>query len=123
MAVDAVFAQWLQDAALWALGQDATAIDRWAETAVLSERITGLANRADALDEAARQLAFFGMPIAEDEHVVAIAPGGGWKRYLGQVITLIHPELGYAGGADVFLIGAEDDHAAGLSTLTVLRRL
>ena len=58
MAVDPVFAQWLQDAALWALGQDATALARWGETAVLSERITGMANRADALDEAARQLAY-----------------------------------------------------------------
>lgn len=123
MAVDPVFAQWLQDATLWALGQDATALARWGETAVLSERITGMANRADALDEAARQLAFFGMPIAEDVHVVTLAQGGGWKRYLGQVITLTGPDLGYAGGADVFLIGAEDDHTSGLSTLTVLKRL
>lgn len=121
MAVDPVFAQWLQDVALWSLGEDAAIKARWGATAIVAERATAIANQADAIAEAARQLAFMGWPLAEDQHLLPL--GAGWSQFLGQVITLTGNGLGYEAGLDVFLISAEDDHSAGMSTLVVLRRL
>lgn len=122
MSVDPVFAQWLQDEGLWLLREDATIKARWGESAITAERMTSIAVQADAEAEGDRQLAFMAAPLVEDVHELPIVVGG-WRQYLGQVITLTIAELGYEAGADVFLIGAEDNHAAGISTLTVLKRL
>lgn len=121
MAVDPVYAQWLQDEARWALAENAIIKARWGETAIASQRVTSIAIEADAQEEADRQLAFMAGPLAEDEHNVPI--GSGWVQYIGAVITLTGPELGYEAGKDVFLIDAQDDHSKGLSTLLVLCRL
>jgi len=121
MPADPIFAQWLQDDARWALREDATLKARWGESAVVSERITAIATEAAASAEADQQLAFMSGPLVEDEHVLPI--GDGWSQHLGRVITLFSSGLGYEAGLDVFLISAEDDHATGLTTLVVLRRL
>jgi hypothetical protein len=122
MAVDAIFAQWLQDVALFSLRENATMKARWGETAIVAERVSAIATQADAEAEGDRQLGFFSGPLAEDSHVLPIIDGG-WVQHIGQVITLTYDGLGYDDGVDVFLIAAEDDHAIGLSTLTVLMRL
>lgn len=122
MTVDPVFAQWLQEKAMYALREDAGIAARWGETAIVSARDTSIALQADAEAEGLRQLAFMAGPLVEDEHVLPII-AGGWRQHMGRVITLTSDDLDYAGGVDVFLISARDDHAAGVSTLLVLRRL
>lgn len=117
--VDPVFAQWLMEAARCHVAEDAALKARWGETAETSERVTTLAVKADAEAEAARQLAFLGGPLVEDEHLLI----GQWGKYLGQVITLSIDKFGYDAGIDVFVIGAEDDRATGTSRVRVLRRL
>lgn len=143
-AVDPVFAQWLQDRALFHLEADATLSARWGDRAQSTERVTPLALQADAEDEAARQIGFLGGPLVEDEHLIE----GEWRALLGQVITIEGLQLGYfdasptlggegltLGGelltllfggtssAECFVIGAQDDLASGLSRVSVLRRL
>lgn len=118
-SIDPVYAQWLMAPGYWHLAQDAALLMRWGGSADASERMTTMAERADAAAEAARQLAFFGNPLVEDEHVLV----GEWKHRLGQVITITGDRLDYDAGVDVFVIGAQDDHATGLSRVTVLRRL
>lgn len=117
--VDPVFAQWLMDQARWHVEEDAALKARWGETAELSDRVTTIATKADAETEAARQLAFLGGPLVEDEHLLI----GEWGGYLGQVITLSIDKLGYDAGIDVFVISVEDDRSAGTSRVKVLRRL
>lgn len=143
-AVDPVFAQWLQERALFHLEGDATLAARWGDRAQTSERVTPLALQGDAEDEAQRQIAFLGGPLVEDEHLLV----GEWRAMLGRTITLEGLELGYfdgsptlsgllltlggeeltltlggGGAAACFVIGAQDDLATGLSRVTVLRRL
>lgn len=117
--VDPVFAQWLMDQARWQVSEDAVLKARWGETAEISESVTTIAFKVDAEAETARQLAFLGGPLVEDEHLLV----GEWAAYLGQVITLTIDKLGYDAGVDVFLISAEDDRSAGTSRIKVLRRL
>lgn len=120
-AVDPLFAQWLMAPALQHVEQDATLVARWGATAVTSTRVTTIAAQADALAEAQRQIAFLGGegPLAIEEHQLA----GVWAPFLGQVITLTIDRLGYEDGQDVFLLGAQDNRATGISTITVIRRL
>ncbi len=123
MSVEPLFAQWLQGDALFVLRESATIKARWGETAIVTERVTGIATLEDAIDEADRQLAFMGGPLVEDQHILRIGAEGGWAQYLGQVVTLTGAELDYGAGVDVFVIAVEDDRATGLSTVNVLRRL
>jgi hypothetical protein len=118
-AIDPVYAQWLMGPGLWHVGSDAPLLARWGDKAQVSERMTTLADKAEAVAEAARQIAFLGGPLVIDEHVLA----GSWGDRLGQVITITGDRLGYTAGIGVFVIGAEDDRATGLSQVTVLRRL
>jgi hypothetical protein len=117
--VDPIFAQWLQEEGLWLVAEDAAGIARWGADAIKSERMTCIALRADADIEAARQLLFMRGPLVVDEHVLA----GEWRQYRGQVITLTIDRLGYDAGVGVWVLGAEDNKATGLSTVTVLRSL
>lgn len=118
-AVDPVFAQWLMAEGDWTVIDAATLLARWGAGGVTSQRATTLATKADAEAEAARQLAFLGGPLVEDEHLLV----GAYADAIGTVITVTGPSLGYETGVDVFVIGARDDRAAGTSTVTVLRRL
>lgn len=118
-AVDPVFAQWLMADGRWLVSEDATLRARWGDKALTTSRMTTIAAKADAEAEGARQLAFLGPVAAIDEHLLV----GRWKHLRGQVITLTIDRLGYEAGAQVFLLGAEDDDATGLSRVTVLKRL
>lgn len=118
-SVDPIFAQWLQASALWHVETDAAEETKWGELAAVTERLSPLALKADAVAEAVRQLDFLSGPIAADVHLLT----GEWRAYIGQVITLTIDKLGYDAGADVFVIGAEDNLATGLSNVTVLRQL
>lgn len=118
-AVDPVFAQWLQGDGLWVVKEDAAAVARWGDRAITAERMTSIATKAGAEAEATRQLAFLGGPHVIDVHELA----GEWRSKRGQMITITGPYLGYDAGIDVFMLGAEDDLATGLSSVTVLRRL
>lgn len=119
MAVDPLFAQWLQAEALWAVREEAVRKARWQDSGRIGERVTTIAGKADAETEGDRQLAFLGGPHAIEEHELV----GAWAGYLGRVITLTIDKLGYEAGLDVFVLSAADNHATGLSTVTVLRRL
>lgn len=120
-AVDPIYAQWLMAQALWKVSADATLKARWGATAQTTERVTTIATEADATAEAARQIAFLGGngPLAIEEHELV----GEWAQYLGRIITLTIDRLGYDAGLNVFVIGAQDNRAAGTSTITVIRRL
>lgn len=119
--VDAFFAQWLQAPADFAVRTDSAATERWGSTAVTAERMTGIARRVDAEAEADRQLAFFAAgPFAIEEHQLL---GRDWQREIGRVVTIAIDQLGYDAGLDVFVIGADENRATGLSTVTVIRPL
>lgn len=121
MAVDPLFAQWLQSDGDYAVRTDAVTSARWGSTAVTSERLTGIATRAAAEAEADRQLAFFAEgPFAVDVHQLV---GTDWAQELGRVVTLIIDQLGYDAGVDVLVIEVQTDRTTGLSAVTVLRPL
>lgn len=121
MAVDPLFAQWLQADGTYVVRADAAAIARWASSAVTSERLTGIAAEADAVVEGDRQLAFFAKgPFGIETHSVAEV---GWQDEIGKVVTFISDELGYSAGIDVFVIGADEDPTIGVSSVTVIRPL
>jgi hypothetical protein len=118
-SIDPVFAQWLQDDRLRAVMSNQALTERWGNRALTAERMTCIALRADAIAEAVRRLNFFGVPLGVDEHVLK----GQYASLLGRVITLTIKKLGYENGADVLLIGVEDDLSTGICKATVLRRL
>lgn len=118
-SVDPLFAQWLMADGLWDVTDDAALKARWGDKALTTSRMTTIATKADADAEAARQLAFLGPVAAIDVHLLK----GSWRQYRGQVITLTNDRLGYQAGVDVFVLGADDELAKGLSRVTVLRRL
>lgn len=118
MSVDPLFAQYLQAQGDYVVVSDAGAAARWGATAITSERLTGIAMRADAEIEAARNLAFFNRgPFAIDVHQLV---GTDWINELGRVVTLIIDRLGYDAGIDVFVIEVESDRATNISSVTVL---
>ena len=118
-SVDPLFAQWLQAEGLYQVSDDAVLRARWGDKALTTTRMTTIALKADATAEGARQLAFLGPVSVIDEHLLV----GEWRDRRGQVITLTIKRLGYDAGADVFVLGAEDDRQAGTSRVTVLRKL
>lgn len=121
MAVDPLYAQWLQTTADYALRSDAVAATRWGGTALSTERLTGIATRTAALAEADRQLAFLSRgPFTQDIHQFV---GVDWIASIGTVVTIVSTELGYENGIDTFVLDAEVDRTTGISTVTVLRPL
>ncbi len=117
--VDPVFAQWLQAEGLWQVSEDAVLRARWGDVALTTERMTTIALKADAVAEAARQLAFLGPAAVIDEHLLV----GEWRELRGRVVTLTADRLGYENGVDVMVLAAVDDRATNTSRVTVLRRL
>lgn len=121
MAVDPLFAQWLQAPADWTVRSDAGAAARWGTTALATERTTGIATRAGAAAEGDRELAFLSRgPFAQDVHRLV---GTDWIAAIGTIVTIVNPELGYEAGVDTFVLDAEVDRTTGISTITVLRPL
>lgn len=100
------------------MADDGAARALWGTGALTVERASSIAFKSDATTEAARQLAFLKGPLVEDEHLLR----GEWRSKRGTVIHLTCDKLGYENGVDVFVLGAEDNLATGLSTVTVLRR-
>ena len=113
------YGEWLQDQALYVNAEDGVIAAAWGDEAPKGERISPLANRADAVLEAARQLTFMGQAFAKERHVIP----GRFQPYIGQVINITCDMLGYQGGLDVLVLGAADNLATGMSSVTVLRRL
>ena len=119
--VDPANAQWLMTDALRAVREEPTTRARWGTSAIVIERVTGIATGSAAAAEADRQLAFLGRgPFVIDVHQIV---GTDWLGRLGQVVTLTIDQLGYGDGIDVFVLEAEVDHASGISTIAVLRPL
>lgn len=116
----ATFAEWLRSPALFKYAVDAAISAAWGDDAPRSERVTALANSTDALAEATRQLNFQKWPMAKEVHR---GMKGKFQPYIGKVITIKTDRLGYAAGINVLVLGAQDDLASGLSTVTVLRIL
>jgi hypothetical protein len=121
VAVDPLFAQWLQGAADYVVRADPAIKARWGATALETERVTGIATKADAATQADRELAFFARgPFVQDVHQFV---GTDWISAIGTVVTIFNDELGYDAGVDTFILDAEVDRGTGISTVTVLRPL
>lgn len=119
MSVDADYALWLQSPARFVTYADPALATLWGDLALETRIISPFASQAAALDEGARQMAFLGYALAEDVHIIP----GAHRDKIGQVVTITLDRLGYDAGLEVFVIGAQEDRAANITTLTVLRRM
>lgn len=118
MTVDPSIADWLKAPALYASAADAVVAARWGDAAQESSIMSGIADRAAAEREAARQLAFLSGPLAIDTHNIP----GFQRGLLGKVVTITADRLGYQSGVDVFVIGYQEQNV-NMATVKVLRRL
>lgn len=121
MPIDSAYAQWLIAEAVWLVRDTPSVKARWGDSAIVTERTTGIATAAAAAVEAERQLLFAARgPFAVDVHQLV---GTGWLSMLARVVTLTIDQLGYENGIDVFVLEADVDHATAISTIAVLRPL
>lgn len=121
MAVDPLFAQWLQSDADYIVRTDAAGAARWGASGITSERSTAIATRGAAEVEANRQLGFFARgPFAEEVHEVV---GTDWVKEIGRIVTFSNDQLGYVAGIDVMVLGVEVSRSTGTTAVTVLRPL
>lgn len=119
-AVDPLFAQWLLSDADHVVRSVAVP-STWGATAIVPERVTGIATLAGAQAEADRQLTFWAAgPYAIEVHQLI---GQDWERARGQIVTLTIDQLGYDAGLDVFVTEVETDRTTGISQVTVLRSM
>lgn len=115
--VDAGLADWLKSESLTTVRTAAGVA--WGDRAVETEITTPIANKADAVVEGDRQIAFLRGPLVEDRAVVP----GKRKDLQSRAITLTGDRLGYEGaGAVCFVLGVQENDN-GTSTLRVLKRL
>lgn len=119
MSVDAEFAAWLQSEELISVATDAAAEAKWGAIAIDTRISSPIAFAADAVTEAARQLAFRPGPLVVD--VLRIP--GLHLELIGEVVTIRAEKAGYQAGVDVFVLGADEIDGDGGTKLTVLRRL
>jgi len=91
----------------------------WGDIAADSVVLSPLADRAAAQAEAIAQAQFLAGPLARDKIVVK----GLLADEVGRFTRIYHPSMGYADGAVVLILGAQEDEAGGKTTLTVLKRL
>lgn len=117
--VDQGLAAWLKSEGLYSTAEDAAAVARWGERAVVSEFMSPLALKSSADSEAGRQLDFLGGPLAKDEHTIV----GLWSSLVGQVIALQGDRYGYEVTPSVFVLRAAESETADLTTITVLYRM
>lgn len=119
-AVDPLFAQWLMSDADHVVRSVAAPLT-WGATAIVAERVTGIATLAGAAAEADRQLGFWSAgPYAIEVHRLI---GLDWEKERGQIVTLTIDQLGYDAGIDVFVIEVETDRTIGVSEVAVLRSM
>ena len=114
--VPTTVAEWLGGRAIYAQAEDAALRASWGDVAIESEVVSPIAAAADASDEAERQLAFLGQPLAEE----VIEVEGQLAGLLGTSRRIVCDRAGYALGPAVLIIGAEEQDA-GTTRLTVLR--
>ena len=114
--VPTTVAEWLTGRAAYAQAEDAALRASWGDVAIESEVVSPIAAAADASDEAERQLAFLGQPLAEE----VIEVEGQLAGLLGTSRRIVCDRAGYALGPTVLIIGAEEQDA-GTTRLTVLR--
>lgn len=113
------YAEWLQSESLWVTAEDGGIAAAWGDDALKAERLTGLATKVGADEEAVRQLAFMGLPMAREVHQLV----GRFTPFIGKTITLLCNRLGYDAGLNVLVLGAVDNLGTGTSVVTVLRRI
>jgi hypothetical protein len=119
MTVNAEFAAWLGSACLNAVASSAALETAWGSLAAVAENVSALAAKADAEEEAARQLDLFGAPM-----VVEILQVAGLRvDLICKPIRLTASRAGYTGGANVFVLGARELEKVERTNLTVLRKL
>lgn len=119
MSVDAEFAAWLSQQSMNVIATSEAIAAAWGKLAGVRENLSALANKADAEQEAQRQLNLFGMPMAVEILQVA----GLRIDLVCKAVRLVAPRVGYATGADVFVLGAKEMDRVERTDLTVLRRL
>lgn len=117
--VDPDFAEWLASEEISAIASDAVAAATWGTIAIDTTISSAIALKADAVAEAARQLAFRPGPLV----VETLRVPGLQVGMIGKVVTLTADKGGYAGGVDVFVLGADEIDGMGGIKVTVLRRL
>lgn len=122
MMVDPAYAEWLQAPARTAVQTDAALVARWGARAGTAEVNCAFDSEADALAEAARQIAFFGGPLVEETATINGLVDINAVR--GRAITLtLSGDPVFGAGVTVFVLGGVPDEATGVTTLYVLRRL
>ncbi|WP_336973407.1 hypothetical protein [Sphingobium aromaticiconvertens] len=113
------FAAWLQSECLFAATSSADLQVIWGALAATAEVISPLALHEDAQDEAERQMSLFGVPLA----VEVLQVPGQRVDLVARPVTLTASRAGYAGGLNVFVIGARELDQIDRTNLTVVRRL
>lgn len=116
--VDPDFAEWLGREEVLAVAKDAGAEAKWGAIAIDTQISSPVAFKADAVAEAARQLAFRPGPMDVD---VLRVPGQR-VDLIGKVVTLTAAKGGYEAGVDVFVLDADETDAGGGTKLVVLKR-
>lgn len=117
--VDPDFAEWLGRAQNRAIASSAAVGESWGALAIDAEISSALAFKDDAVDEAARQLGFLSAPAVIDK----LRIHGQRADLIGKVISAQTHDGDYAGGQDVFVLAADETETAGMTVLTVLRRM
>jgi len=119
MAVDAALSSWLQSQYRFAGTTYDPVGAAWGDLAVTGEIGTPLRNKADALEEAARQHNFLLKPMV----IETVEVPGLRIDLVGKPILFFGDDGGYAQGVRVFVLAAEEQGEVEATMLTVLRRL
>ncbi len=118
MSVAQEAAAWLKSANDNVTTTDAAVKTAWGSLAAASEIVSPFAMRSAAVTEAARQLLFFGKPLAIDKMIV----NGLRADLLGRRIIATADRGGLA-GTRCIVLGVEEQADVELTVLTLLRRL
>lgn len=116
--VDAGYAQWLRDPALYSSWANGGLPAGLLASAIESEIVSPFSTKAAADAEGARQGAFLGSPLALDRHIVK----GQRVSLVGRAVTLKNDALGYSAGVLCFVLEAQELEND-LTALLVLRKL
>ncbi len=118
MSVDPVTAAWLKAPYNSVSDDDATVAGIWGALATVSEAVSALADRAPAVTEAARQMAFLSQPCAPDRILVP----GLRADLLGKLIDATTDRGGMT-AARCLVIGVEEQIDVETTILTALRKI
>jgi len=118
MSVDGATAAWLKSGYDTVIGQDVIAASVWGDAAIESEQVSPFAEKLDALDEAARQIAFLAAPTES----VRILVDGLRAALIGKRIDVTCVR-GNLSATRCIVIAAEEQQDTDTTILTILRRL